>query len=161
MRIIALGACALALSGCQSIESEIDAAMRAAMRPEGTCERQSGGLECQLILGRSTLELTRSEAFVVANLRELGPDDPDFEPLQPSFLERLQPTFLAFWVKLGFTEHDVRSCLRARGKLTIPKFMLACDQKRGQWAGYAWGTNQFDLTRTPGEELTLRKPRPK
>jgi hypothetical protein len=97
--IIALGACALALSRCQSIEGEIDAAMRAVMRPEGTCERKSGGLECQLILGRSSLELARSfsthapGAFVVANLRQLGPTDPGFE--------RLQPTFLAFWVKLG------------------------------------------------------------
>jgi hypothetical protein len=94
--------------------------MQAVMRPEGTCEHKSGGLECQLILGRSSLELARSSrdpgAFVVVNLRQLGPNDPGFE--------RLQPTFLAFWVKLGFTEHGVRSCLQARGKLTIPKFTL-------------------------------------
>lgn len=131
--------------GDLKFEWEIDAAMRAAMRPEGTCERKSGGLECQLILGRSSLELTRSPFqsghAVVVNLRQLGPNDPGFE--------RLQPTFLAFWVKLGFTEHDVRSCLRARGKLEISKFMLACHQEPGQWRGDAWETNQFDLTRTP------------
>lgn len=133
-------------------EWEIDAAMRAIMQPEGTCERKSGGLECQLILGRSSLELARSiphgsGAFVVVNLRQLGPNDPGFE--------RLQPRFLAFWVKLGFPEHDVRSCL-ARGnreiprfKLEIPKFMLTCHQEPGQWGGVAWGTTQFDLTRVP------------
>jgi hypothetical protein len=130
-------------------EWEIDAAMRAAMRPEGTCEYKSGGLECNLIQGKSSLELTRtaqgSGAVVVANLRQLGPNDPGFESLQP--------TFLAFWVRLGFTEHDVRSCLllprHSRDKVTIPQFMLTCHQEPGQWAGMAWGTSQFDLTRTP------------
>lgn len=130
------------------LEWEIDAAMRAIMQSEGgICERKSGALECQLILGKSSLELARtlfptgSGTLVAVNLRQLGPNDPGFE--------RLQPTFLAFWVKLGFTEHDVRSCFRTEGKLTIPKFMLTCHQEPGQWLGLAWGTNAFDLTRTP------------